>query len=197
VAINPQQIASDETLIARIAQGDQQAFRALYDRLSGPLYSLSVKILGNTTDAQDAFQEACVQIWKRAASYDSSKSSVFTWAVLITRSKVIDYLRAKGRQQRVVQDLLGTGEASTSTTTASATENAADILERDDEARRVQAILSQLPADQRQAIELAFFADLTHHDIAGTLGQPLGTIKARIRRGLLRLRDALQRERRI
>jgi RNA polymerase sigma-70 factor, ECF subfamily len=191
---HPHNPTADEALIARVAQGDETAFAALYDRLSRPLYSLAVKILGDATDAENALQEACLQIWRRAATYDANKSSVFTWAVLITRSKVIDYLRARGRQQRLVQDLVESGESPRSST-ASATESVSDIVEKSDEATRVQAILNQLPPEQREAIELAFFADLTHHDIAARLAQPLGTIKARIRRGLLRLRDALQRGR--
>jgi len=186
------QQATDHALIARVARGDETAFAALYDRLSGPLYSFAVKILGNTTDADDALQEACVQIWRRAASYDADKSSVFSWAVLITRSKVIDHLRAKGRKQKLVDDILESSEA-VGVSTASATESASDIVGRSDEALKVQAILAQLPAEQRQAIELAFFADLTHHDVAQKLGEPLGTIKARIRRGLLKVRDALHR----
>jgi RNA polymerase sigma-70 factor, ECF subfamily len=188
---HPHNQTADEALIARVAQGDETAFAALYDRLSRPLHSLAVKILGNATDAENAWQEACLQIWRRAATYDANKSSVFTWAVLITRSKVIDYLRARGRQQRVVQDLLESGESPRSST-ASANESVSDI-EESDEAIRVQGVLGQLPAEQRQAIELAFFSDLTHHEIAVRLGEPLGTVKARIRRGLLKLREALQR----
>lgn len=166
----------------------------LYDRLSGPLYSLAIKILGDTSDAEDALQEACLQIWRRAATYDAEKSSVFTWAVLITRSKVIDHLRAKGRKLRAVHEMVETSEAP-ETSTASATESASDIVEKGDEATKVRAILNQLPPEQREAIELAFFADLTHHDIAARLAEPLGTVKARIRRGLFRLRDSLERGR--
>ncbi|PZR80138.1 MAG: hypothetical protein DLM52_00010 [Chthoniobacterales bacterium] len=193
MAEHPQSDATtDQALIVRIAKGDESAFAVLYDRLSRPLYSLAVKMLEDKTEAEDALQEACMQIWRRAPTYDADKSSVFTWAVLITRSKVIDHLRARSRKQGVVQEVLESSEGS-QTSTASAAESASDIVEKSDDATRVQAILHQLPQEQRQAIELAFFTYLTHQEIAARLSEPLGTIKARIRRGLLRLRDALQK----
>src|SRR6478672_6638989 len=92
----------DQEMIARIGRRDQGAFSALYDRLSGPLYSLAMKMLGDASDAQDALQEVFVQIWSRASTYDPEKSSVFSWAVLLTRSRAIDRLRARDRRLRVV-----------------------------------------------------------------------------------------------
>lgn len=178
--------------MARIAQSDQAAFSGLYDRLSGPLYSLALKMLGDAAEAQDALQEACLQIWRRASSYDSTKSSVFSWAVVILRSRVIDRLRARGRRLRVIVPLNQSGDEPTEVSVASTAANASDTAEKNDEASRVRLILNQLPIEQREAIELAFFSDLTHHEIAARLAQPLGTVKARIRRGLLRLRDAVQ-----
>jgi RNA polymerase sigma-70 factor (ECF subfamily) len=85
----------DQEMIAQIGRRDQSAFSALYDRLSGPLYSLAFKMLGDGSDAQDALQEVFMQIWSRASTYDPEKSSVFSWAVLLTRSRVIDRLRAR------------------------------------------------------------------------------------------------------
>jgi RNA polymerase sigma-70 factor (ECF subfamily) len=184
--------ANDRRLMARIAQSDQAAFSGLYDRLSGPLYSLALKMLGDTAEAQDALQEACLQIWRRASSYDSTKSSVFSWAVVILRSRVIDRLRARGRRLRVIVPLNQSGDEPKELSVASTTANASNTAQKNDEASRVRSILNQLPIEQREAIELAFFSDLTHHEIAARLAQPLGTVKARIRRGLLRLRDAVQ-----
>jgi RNA polymerase sigma-70 factor (ECF subfamily) len=183
--------AHDQRLIAQIAGGDHEAFATLYDRLSGPLYSLALKMLDDAADAEDALQDACLQIWRRASTYDSSKSSVFTWAVLITRSRVIDRLRSRGRRLRVVTQMVEKDER-IEPGGASATRSASDIVETEDETKRVESVLGGLPFEQRQAIELAFFSDLTHHEIAARLAEPLGTVKARIRRGLLRLRDALQ-----
>ena len=190
---NTVQQKADEQLMARIAQGDQVAFSALYDRLSGPLFSLAFKMLGNVAEAEDALQEVCLQIWRRAAAYDSSQSSVFSWAVLLTRGKVIDRLRARGRRGRVISGSIEDEGNLIDPTDASTAETAADNMNRNEEATRVRTVLGGLPPDQRQAIEMAFFSELTHHEIAAQLNQPLGTIKARIRRGMLRLRDGLRR----
>jgi RNA polymerase sigma-70 factor, ECF subfamily len=179
----------DQEMIARIGQRDQSAFGALYDRLSGPLYSLTVKMLGDPAEAQDALQDVFLQIWSRAETYDPEQSSVFSWAVLLTRSRVIDRLRARGRRSRVV--VASTDDTPTAAD-ASTVESAADTAEKSDEAARVQYVLNSLPSEQREAIEMAFFEHLTHHEIAARLGQPLGTVKARIRRGLLKLREQLR-----
>lgn len=159
------------------------------------MYSLALKMLGDSAEAEDALQEVCLQIWRRANTYDAAKSSVFSWAVLITRSKVIDRLRAKGRRGRLVIQMLKHDEHDehSAINLASMTHSASGIVEKEDDASWVESILNQLPFEQRQAIELAFFSDLTHYEIAARLGEPLGTIKARIRRGLLKIREALQR----
>ena len=182
---------SDRDMIARIGRGDETAFEALYDRLSGPLYSMALRMLGDAADAQDALQDVFLQIWSRARTYDSEQSSVFSWSVLLTRSRVIDRLRARGRRLRVVVPATDIEEDQPEAIDASVAEGAADTADRNDEAARVRSILNSLPAKQREAIELAFFTDLTHHEIAARLGQPLGTIKARIRRGLLKVRERL------
>jgi len=182
---------SDREMLLRVCDGDQASFSALYDRLSGPLYSLALKMLGDPSEAQDALQEVFVQIWSRAKTYDSEKSSVFSWAVLMTRSRAIDRLRARARRLRVVgstADEVTHPEA----TDASTVESAADTVNKNDEAAHVRSLLKNLPEEQRQAIDLAFFGHLSHHDIAARLGQPLGTIKARIRRGLLKLREQIR-----
>ena len=178
----------DQEMIAQIGRRDQGAFSALYDRLSGPLYSLAFKMLGDASDAQDALQEVFVQIWSRASTYAPEKSSVFSWAVLLTRSRAIDRLRARDRRLRVVVESTAENKVAEATD-ASTVESAADTANKKDEAAHVRSLLNNLPEDQRQAIELAFFGHRTHHEIAAQLGQPLGTVKARIRRGLLKLRE--------
>lgn len=178
----------DQEMIARIGRRDQGAFSALYDRLSGPLYSLAMKMLGDPAEAQDALQEVFLQIWSRAGTYDPEQSSVFSWTVLLTRSRVIDRLRARGRRSRVV---VASTEDTPTGVDASTVESAADTAEKNDEAVRVRYVLNNLPSEQREAIEMAFFEHLSHHEIATRLGQPLGTVKARIRRGLLKLRQRL------
>ena len=186
--LTPQQ-QSDREMLALIVKGDQRAFSQLYDRLSKPLYSLAIRMLGDASEAQDALQEVFLQIWRRAASYDPEQSSVFSWAVLMTRSRVIDRLRRRDRRSRVIVASTDDEQADVGSTTASQDESAADTAGRNEEAMRARSSLNRLPAEQRQAIELAFFNDLTHQEIASQLGQPLGTIKARIRRGLLKLKE--------
>lgn len=178
-------------MIARIVRGEQSAFSTLYDRLSGPLYSLALRMLGDAADAQDALQDVFVQIWSRARTYDPEQSSVFSWTVLLTRSRVIDRLRSRGRRLRVLDVAEDEGNRP-NVADASAVESVADTADKNDEAARVRFMLNNLPSEQREAIELAFFSDLTHHEIAARLKQPLGTIKARIRRGLLKLRQRLR-----
>src|SRR5262245_19913647 len=177
----------DQEMIARVGRRDQSAFGALYDRLSGPLYSLAMKMLGDPVEAQDALQDVFLQIWSRAATYDPEQSSVFSWTVLLTRSRAIDRLRARGRRSRIVV----AEDTPAAAADASTVESAADTVEKNDEAARVRYVLNNLPSEQRETIELAFFEHLSHHEIAARLGQPLGTVKARIRRGLLKLRQRL------
>ena len=181
---------ADREMIERIGRGDQSAFSALYDRLSHPLYSLALRMLGDAGDAQDALQDVFLQIWSRAATYNPEQSTVFSWTVLLTRSRVIDRLRSRKRRLRVVDS--ATGDEDADVADASTTESAADTADKNDEAARVRSVLNNLPSEQREAIELAFFGHLTHHEIAARLGEPLGTIKARIRRGLLKLRERLR-----
>lgn len=196
------QQAADRQLLAEVARGEQAAFSALYDRLGGPLYSLCLRMTGEAQEAEDILQEVCVTIWRRAATYDPARSSVFSWAVHLTRCKTIDHLRSRGRRLRVLVSPAGnrSGEmdaepgAQQNGTLLPATSGltAADELERNEQADRVRRALDTLPAEQSQVISLAFFGDLSHHEISARLDQPLGTVKARIRRGLLKLRDGLR-----
>ena len=194
------QQAADCRLLAGVARGEPTAFSDLYDRLAGPLYSLCLRMTGEAQEAEDILQEVCLLIWRRAATYDPSKSSVFGWAVHLTRCKAIDHLRSRGRRLRVLapaypanghDDPAENGKTPFDLAVAEG-HTVADQADMKEQAGRVRRVLNELPADQLQAIELAFFSDLSHHEISARLGQPLGTIKARIRRGLLKLRDALK-----
>ena len=193
----------DRRLLAAVVTGQPDAFAALYDRLSGPLYAMCLRMTGDAAEAEDILQEAFLVIWRRAASYDDAQSSVFSWAVHLTRCKAIDHLRARGRRLRVLvpgdPDTGGDGHGGEGNglrpaleTVAASGPGAADAADLRERAGQVRRVLGALPADQCQAIEMAFFSDLTHHEISARLGQPLGTIKARIRRGLLKLRDELK-----
>ena len=193
--------AENRRLIEAVVRGEEAAFAALYDRFSSTLYALCLRMTGDPVEAEDILQEVCLRIWRRAPFYDPTQSSVFAWIVHLTRCKVIDHLRARGRRLRVlvlddlvVDDDFTGGQGSIRkggnwTANLPGIEEATDTREQ---AMRVRRELKALPKDQSQVIEMAFFSDLTHHEISARLGQPLGTIKARIRRGLLRLRRGLK-----
>lgn len=195
----PQQ-ASDRRLLAGVAREEQAAFAELYDRLSGPLYSLCLRMTGETQEAEDILQEACLTIWRRAASYDPARASVFGWAVHLTRCKAIDHLRSRGRRLRVLLPPGGNPDGNGPSETLPTVDEAAadpartagESLDYSEQAAQARRVLAALPLEQRQVIEMAFFGDLSHHEISARLAQPLGTIKARIRRGLLKLRDGLK-----
>ena len=186
----------DRRLLAACAAGDPAAFASLYDRLSGPLHGLCLRMTGEPAEAEDIIQEAFLTIWRRAGAYNPTRGSVFNWAVHLTRCKIIDHLRARGRRLRVMvapEDHGPDDERPVVEPVASHPE-AGEAADQRARAGRVRQGLEALPPDQGRAIELAFFSDLTHHEISARLGEPLGTVKARIRRGLLRLRALLKGE---
>ncbi|MGI8890747.1 MAG: sigma-70 family RNA polymerase sigma factor [Chthoniobacterales bacterium] len=178
----------DVELVRRMNDGDEAAFATFYDRFSPGLFSMIYAILRDQKESEDVLQEAFVQMWKRTGSYDATRSSLFTWAVMISRHKAIDRLRSRQRQSRLSEAVAT--EASVIMTSAPE-ERADNALARHDERERVRQALAQLGDAQREAIDLAFFAGLTQTQISERVGAPLGTIKARIRRGLLALRDVL------
>jgi RNA polymerase sigma-70 factor, ECF subfamily len=171
-------------LINRIAQGDDLAFTALYERFSASLYGMAYRILNDAKEAEDVLQEGFTYIWRKAATYDSNRSSPFAWAVMITRNKAIDRLRVRLRFEKL-RDRVSSEESFIQDKDETSANQPA-LRER---RVLVRSALQHIPEEQRQALELAFFGGLTHEQIAERLGAPLGTIKARIRRGLLRLRD--------
>jgi RNA polymerase sigma-70 factor (ECF subfamily) len=178
----------DAELVRQMRAGDEDAFAIFYDRFAPGLFSMIYAILRDQKESEDVLQEAFLQMWKRTATYDARRSSLFTWAVMISRHKAIDRLRSRQRQSRLNEAVA----SETSAIPASAPGESADnALARSDERERVRAALAQLGEAQREAIDLAFFAGLTQTEISERLGAPLGTVKARIRRGLLALREVL------
>lgn len=178
---------ADAELVRQMTSGDVNAFTNFYDRFAPGLFSMIYAILRDQAESEDVLQEAFVQMWKRTATYDATRSSLFTWAVMISRHKAIDRLRSRQRHSRLAEAV---GNEPEDFTTAPV-DRADNLLARSDEREKVRAALSQLGAAQREAIDLAFFAGLTQTQISEKLGTPLGTVKARIRRGLLALRDVL------
>ncbi|MEO5720525.1 MAG: sigma-70 family RNA polymerase sigma factor [Chthoniobacterales bacterium] len=178
---------ADKAIMLRCASGSEAAFHELYARLAPALFSMIFEILRHQKDAEDVFQEAFVQLWKRAGTYDPARGTVLTWAVTIARHKAIDRFRAGHRRNTLHENAVTENAIMAPETVAPAD----DLLMQRDEGKRVRAALREIPAVQSAAIQLAFFSSLTQSEIAQKLGTPLGTIKARIRRGLLALRDGL------
>ncbi len=180
--------SSDADLLRLSADGDKDAFSILYDRFSRPLFSLILKILGNPTEAEDVVQEVFVELWSKAMDFDGTRAQPFTWAVSIARNKAIERIRTRTRRGGILERSADDIAARSLSTTAA---NSRDAASASESAEVVREAFSDLPLDQKTAIELAFFEGLTQAEIADRLSQPLGTIKARIRRGMLRMRERL------
>lgn len=178
---------SDLDLMARVASLDRAAFGQIYDRYAGLLFSVALRVLRHDKDAEDVVQEVFLQIWNKAASYDSSLGQPSSWFVTMVRHRAIDRLRSVRRHYEVVHEISEAPDLSANDSTAWLPE-----VEGAERSIAVKSALQQLPAEQRESIEFAFFGGLTHEEIAARLAQPLGTIKARIRRGMLKLRDSLE-----
>jgi RNA polymerase sigma-70 factor, ECF subfamily len=174
-------------LLGRIAQRDHAALSDLYDATATPLFSVALRIVHDPSDAEEVLQDVFVQIWEKAPTFDRRLGSAFSWVLSITRHRAIDRLRSKQRKARLVEQLVEAGDAEIP---AAALPDAGSLDA--EQAALVRSAMTTLPKDQRQAIELAFFAGLSHPEIAKTIDQPLGTIKARIRRGLLKMRESLE-----
>jgi len=185
---NPQEndAAEEARLLARSGAGDREAFRLLYARYSAPLFSLAVRMVGNIGEAEELLQDAFMKVWRNAASYDPSKSRPFTWAVTVMRRTCIDHLRRRGRLP-VTTPLLEDDTA----IDHSGGDAVRRSAEANEESELVRGAIAESPPNQRRALELALFSGMTHAEIAGRLGQPVGTVKSWIRRGLLDLRATL------
>ena len=176
----------DEDLVAAIAQRDIEAFEALYGRYGHLVYSVTLKVLGDTAAAEDAVQDVFLGLWRRPNHFDSSRGRFLTWLLTVARNRAIDQQRSRGRRQRYEAGSLLASDSSS----ADYDDPALAALLADQRAA-VRRALADLPPEQRVAIEMAYFGGLTQQEIAGTLGQPLGTIKTRIRLGMQKLRLAL------
>ncbi len=174
-------------LMQRTGQGDRGSFEQLYERFSGVLFSTALHVLGNQEAAEDVTQEVFVAIWEKAPLYDSGRGKPLTWAVTLARHKAIDRLRSQQRKG-VLHDRI---EQETKIFEEHTGNVSLDEVESAETCRLVRDALRHLARNQRQAIELAFFTGLTQAQIARQLGLPLGTVKARIRRGMMKLREII------
>jgi RNA polymerase sigma-70 factor (ECF subfamily) len=176
---------ADEDLMALVHDGEVHAFEVIFDRHSGAAFSLAYRMCGRRAMAEDIVQEAFLSLWRAGARYDRARGSVRSWILSAVHNRAIDMFRRErvrgGRD--VHDDTIAERLESTSRTDEEA--------QRRDDARAVRGALDQLPADQRQVIELAYFGGFTHTQIAELLELPAGTVKGRMRLGLSKLRISL------
>ena len=171
---------SDKELVSRVRAGDQNAMGALYDRYSPLVYAVGLRVLADTAAAEDMLQEVFMQLWRNPTRFDASRGSLGAWLAVIARNRAIDALR-KRRYESDIEDIVVSVEP-----------DLASEADRSRAAKNVRGALNGMHPAQRQALEMAFFEGLTHTEIAAKTGEPLGTIKTRIRAGLLALRKALK-----
>lgn len=185
--VNEPVLDNDVELLRATGAGDRMAFAAFYDKYSKLLFSIAFRILNDAKEAEDVLQEVFLQVWDKASSYDARLGKPVSWVVTLTRNKAIDHIRSSQRRSKLVE------QAATEIAVRTDATGAANESTRGKEsANLISSAVAELPADQRQAIEMAFFSGLTQNEISETLKEPLGTIKARIRRGMLKLRDRLE-----
>lgn len=186
--------------MTRVAAGDAEALGALYDRFGVDAHAFARALVGGASDeADDVTAAVFAQLWRTAARYDAARGTVAAWVTMVTRARALDHVRARKRRLRLegraaedasAGDVFG---ASLPAVPLGGTGEPADAAaERAEVARAVRGSLATLPEAQRRAIELAFFGGLSHADVAAALGQPLGTVKTRIRSGLQKLREVLR-----
>jgi RNA polymerase sigma-70 factor, ECF subfamily len=170
----------DGTLLQRVRQGDQGAMAEVFDRYGRAVYSVALRILKDTGHAEDVMQEIFFQVWRNSDSFVQGRGSLGAWLVVIARNRSIDLLRRRKPTDSVEDVVLAS-----STNLASEAEHNAMI-------EKVQKVLKDLPTEQQRSMELAFFEGLSHSEIAEKTGEPLGTVKTRIRLALITLRKAFQ-----
>lgn len=181
----PKPGSEDSDLLAQIAAGDTRALEQLFDRYSGLLTALARRVLHDPSDAEEIVQEVFLQVWNQAGRYDRSRSSVSTWLVLITRSRAIDRLRSRQVKDRTLSAL-----KQEKPSLHTSPEGGRNVL-LDQRRSRLQSELAELPNEQREVLELAFFKGMTQSEISGSTGIPLGTVKTRTLLAMKKLRKAL------
>jgi RNA polymerase sigma-70 factor (ECF subfamily) len=182
--LTPEQTqTSDALLLHAVARGDEEALASLYDRYRLILFGLILRILHSRPEAEDILQDVFVQVWKRAADYDEARGRAFTWLVTLARSRAIDRLRALDSRQR-------TANESVLDVPESISDAATDAF-KSEQREVVRDALDALPTEQREALVLAYFEGLTQSEIAERLSTPLGTVKTRMRSGMIKLRELL------
>jgi RNA polymerase sigma-70 factor (ECF subfamily) len=177
---------NDALLLQAIAGGEEIALSQLYDRYRLILFGLLVRILHSQSEAEEVLQEVFIQVWQRAGDFDEARGKPFTWLVTLTRSRAIDRLRALGARERATHEAIrNIPEAWSDAVT--------DAIHAE-RSRIVRNALARLPEEQRRALFLAYFEGLSQSEIAARLSTPLGTVKTRVRSGLIKLRELLEKQ---
>jgi RNA polymerase sigma-70 factor (ECF subfamily) len=176
---------ADEEVMQLVGEGNTRAFELIFDRHGGAAFSLAYRMVGNRVTAEDISQEAFLSIWRSRVRYDQSRGSVRTWVLGIVHNRAIDALRRGAVHDRRKETMDGVEERH------EAPERTDVEAARREEARTVRTALDTLPAEQRRTIELAYFGGFSHSEIAQLLGEPIGTVKGRMRLGLDKLRRQL------
>jgi RNA polymerase sigma-70 factor, ECF subfamily len=171
---------NDSEVVNQICQGDRGALVRVYDEYSGLVYGIALRVLRNVEAAEDVVQEVFLQLWRNPAAFDSQRGRLAPWLAVITRHKAVDAVRKLRFNMESPEDAPYSEPAFVDPPVHTAAD-----------AEKAKALMARLPAEQRQALELAFLGGLTHVEIAAQIGEPLGTVKSRIRLGLGSLRKAL------
>jgi RNA polymerase sigma-70 factor (ECF subfamily) len=166
--------------MAAVRAGNQDAMTQLYDRYSPVVYAVALRVLGDTSAAEDVLQEIFMQLWRNPAAFDASRGNLTPWLAVIARNRALDVLRKRKPQTEIDE------------TTVSVEPDLAADADRTRVAEKVRSTLKQMPAAQRSALEMAYFEGYSHSEISQKTGEPLGTIKTRIRTGLIMLRKAVE-----
>ncbi|MGH1364121.1 MAG: RNA polymerase sigma factor [Calditrichia bacterium] len=180
----PESKISDEELLSKIAKNDQEAFQVIYSRHSARLFGICLAVLRENRVAQDALQEAFLAIWRGAGSFTATKGRASTWMNYLCRNRCIDMLRSRRYQALETDEKLDQRFAEAASLPDSNT-HALQI------SAKLKSALESLPKEQKELLELAYFAGLTHSEIAEESGLPLGTIKSRLRLGMEKLRQSV------
>jgi len=180
---SPMQCAPDSALVEQMMAGDENALAALYDRYSGMLFAMLVRILKDTGAAEEVLQDLFLQLWHSASRYDTARGSLAAWLLVIGRNRAISRLRGRGRHE-VQED----GETFSMENFASPG-NIEDEASRAQMVERLRSAMATLPGEQRQAVELAYFEGMTQTEIAAQTNTPLGTVKSRVRAAMQSLKQ--------
>ncbi len=184
---------SDEELMQRLFYGDLEAFEALYSRYADLVYSTALRILRDVHLAEDMVQEIFLRLWRKPESYEAQRGRFLTWLMSVARNRAVDEVRSRGRRFRH-ETPTASGEQQEREIADGGEHDPALTAQLAEQQRAIRAALAGLPAEQRQVIELAYFGGYTQQEISVMLGQPLGTVKTRIRLGMQKLKLAITPE---